>query len=284
MNEFSNKILEIVTLKGPVLPIEISKGLRGVYEKDLLFFSAILSDLVSQKRILVTRAKIGSSPLYYEKGQEEKIERLYPYLKEVERESYDLVKQNKILRDSDLHPHQRVAMRAIKDFAIPLEVEEKGNKELFWKWYLTPNEEAKELLKPFFKEEKIKKEEKKEKPEEKAVETRKEKRVMQKPEDYRTKIVVFFQENKIAIIDENIIRRNNDMEFIIKVPTALGETKFFAKIKNKKAISKADIALAQNIAATKKLPLIFITSGEISKKTSDYAEKHLEGVILKRIK
>ena|SRR3989338_1934273 len=277
MKEFSNKIFEVVSAKGPVLPIEISKELKETYKKDLIFFSAILSELVSEKKIFLTNAKIGSSPLYYVNGQEQKLERLYEYLKGVEKEAYDIIKEKKVVKDSELHPHQRVAIRAIKDFAVPIEVEDKGYKELFWRWYLINNEEAKNILGPIMQK-KLKKEK-----EEKVVQIRKEKKIHAKPEDYRAKVVTFFQENKIEIVDENIIRKNNDIEFIIKVPSSLGETKFFAKVKNKNKISKADISIASNIAATKKLPLIFVTSGEISKKTKEYVEKHLEGVIIKEI-
>jgi len=64
-----------------------------------------------------------------------------------EKKAFDLLSQNKILRDSEQEPVIRVALREIKDFAIPLNVNYDNNKERFWKWYLTSNEEAEQLIK-----------------------------------------------------------------------------------------------------------------------------------------
>jgi outer membrane biosynthesis protein TonB len=53
--------------------------------------------------------------------------------------AFDLLKDARVLRDREQQPLIRVALRAIKDFAIPLEVGMQ-EKELYWKWYLLPNE------------------------------------------------------------------------------------------------------------------------------------------------
>ena len=41
----------------------------------------------------------------------------------------------------------RVVLRNIKDFAIPLNVQNNEQKLLFWKWYLVDNTEAEEIIK-----------------------------------------------------------------------------------------------------------------------------------------
>ena len=40
----------------------------------------------------------------------------------------------KVLRDISLEPVMRVALRELKDFAIPLNVKINGNSEVFWKF------------------------------------------------------------------------------------------------------------------------------------------------------
>ncbi|MBW3017687.1 hypothetical protein KY325_00845 [Candidatus Woesearchaeota archaeon] len=134
------KILSLVKLKGPVLPREISKDL-GL---DSLFAAAHLSELVDQKKMRLSNAKIGGSPIYYLEGQEAKLIRLVEYLNEKDRRAHDLLQEKKIVEDKELNPLFQVAMRNIKDFAVPLRV---NKTELFWKYFLVPDQEAIGLIK-----------------------------------------------------------------------------------------------------------------------------------------
>ncbi|MBW3013420.1 hypothetical protein KY340_04425, partial [Candidatus Woesearchaeota archaeon] len=103
------KILSLVKLKGPVLPREISKDL-GL---DSLFAAAHLSELVDQKKMRLSNAKIGGSPIYYLEGQEAKLIRLVEYLNEKDRRAHDLLQEKKIVEDKELNPLFQVAMRNI---------------------------------------------------------------------------------------------------------------------------------------------------------------------------
>ena len=145
------KALIFVKSNGPVLPLQIGKHLGT----NTIFAGAILSELISTKHIFVTHATIGSSPLYYIKGQEEKLgPSLYNYLKQKEKQAYDKIKESKIIRESEAEPWQRVAMRDLKDFCFPLTVTiDKEKIEIFWKFYLVSEEEAKNLISSMLKKE-----------------------------------------------------------------------------------------------------------------------------------
>ncbi|MEK6826765.1 MAG: hypothetical protein AABX90_03990, partial [Nanoarchaeota archaeon] len=138
LNQIKEKIISIVKTEGPLLPIQISRKL----EKDTIFAGAVLSELVKQKTLLVSNGKIGSSPIYYISGQENKLSILYSHLPSKEKEAYELLRSHQILKDKDCTPPIRIALRSIKDFSIPLEL----NGELYWRWHLTQESEAKELL------------------------------------------------------------------------------------------------------------------------------------------
>ena len=84
-----------------------------------MFISAFLSELTNQKRIQVSSLKVGGSPLYYMRGQEEKLEDYYKYLHPREAEAFLLLREHKVLKDGDQDPATRVALRSIKDFSIP---------------------------------------------------------------------------------------------------------------------------------------------------------------------
>ena len=138
-----DKILEFVKVKGPVLPSQISK----VIGTDMIMASAHLAELTAANKLKISTIKVGNSPLYYLTGQESMLQKYIGSMNDKEKKGYDLLQQNKVLRDIEQEPVVRVVLREIKDFAIQLNVNHNNNREVFWKWYLTSNEEAEQLIK-----------------------------------------------------------------------------------------------------------------------------------------
>jgi len=108
------KILLILQKRGPSLPVHIAKEI-GL---SMLFASAFLSELVSEKNIKISNMKIGNSPIYFLLGQEPMLEKFSQHLKSKEKEAFILLKEKKFLRDKEQDPAIRVALRTIKFFAI----------------------------------------------------------------------------------------------------------------------------------------------------------------------
>ena len=138
-----DKIIDFVKMKGPVLPIQISK-LIGM---DMVMASAHLAELTATKKMKISSIKVGGSPLYYLAGQEAMLLKYTSNLNDKELKALDLLKENKILRDSEQAPVVRVALREIKDFALPLNVKYSDTSEIFWKWFLVSDEEAGKIIK-----------------------------------------------------------------------------------------------------------------------------------------
>lgn len=328
-----DKVLEIVQQKGPVLPVLISKEITT----SVLVASAMLGELVSAGKIKFSYTKFGGSPLYYVDGQESKLQQLYDQLKDMEKKSYDLLKKNKILRDKELEPAFRVAFRQIRDFAVPLEIDLDGNTEIFWKWYLSSNEEIKQLLpsllekipiKPKIEEKKkeeiIEKKEKTEKPVEKIEkpiyeaelreklrqellkelrdELRKE--LLQKPIDIKelerlekerkkkeieekdvflAKIRKYCQAKTIKILDYEILKRKNEIELVVSIPSALGNITYYCKAKNKRKINDDDLNSAFLKGNQKKMPVLFLTTGSLIKKTQEKLNNEFRGISFKNV-
>lgn len=285
IQELRNQILEIVKKEGPILPSQISQKVVS----NILFTSAILSDLVRQNQVLISKARIGNSPVYYAKGQEPKLQMLYKHLGETPRKMYDMIKSKKIIRDKELESWQRVSIREIKDFAIMLNVNSQAGQEVFWKWYMTPDEEAKqkiaEILKkemPKKKEEPPKKEAKKE-PEKKEKQTKIKEEKKPSADEFYAAINRYLTENRINILEEKILRKNTEYEFIIEVPSALGNLRYFVKVRNKKKISDSELNMAYTQGERKKLPTMFISTGDLTKKAEKYLDTHLRGLVFKKI-
>ncbi|MDP3766085.1 MAG: hypothetical protein Q8R04_06250 [Nanoarchaeota archaeon] len=297
--ETRDKILEVVKAKGPVLPVQISKEIGT----NILMASAHLAELTASNRLKISTIKVGGSPLYYLSGQESMLQKFTSNMNDKEKKAFDLLQQNKILRDSEQEPVIRVALREIKDFAVPLNVTHNNNTEIFWKWYLTPNEEAEQLIKqklqilekPIEKkiEEKIQKEEIKQKIEEKPQPAQKQLKEKQKetrkykPRDkednFLKDVTKFFEKNKISIISSEIIKKNSEIDFIVEIPSVVGNLQYYCKARNKKRISDSDLSSAYVKGQFKKLPILVISTGDLSSKAQEMLAKELNNITFKKI-
>lgn len=131
--ETRDKILWILKKKGPCLPVHIANE-TGL---SMLFSSAFLSELLSSKDIRISAMRIGSSPLYFLNEHEYMLERFANHLKSKEKDAFIILREKKFLRDSEQAPAIRVALREIRDFAVPF----RKNNEIFWRYYLVPESE-----------------------------------------------------------------------------------------------------------------------------------------------
>ncbi len=297
------KVLSFVKQRGPVLPRDVSREFGG----DTFITGAVLSQLTDNKELRISHAKIGGSPVYYASGQEDKLSLLYKYLPGKEKEAYDLLKNKKIMRDSFADPAIRVALRSIKDFAKALEVNIGENKEVFWKWYLISNADAENIIRQILslkkkEEENIKeneeiteekKEELKEKIEMKGVEqkTQKESEKKEKQEKLQketikreeedlllSKIKKVFDEKKIEVIESKVIRKNSDIEFLVNISSPVGKLKYFCKVRDKKKSNDKDLSSVYVQGQIKKLPVLYITTGQLTKKAEEMLEKEFKMV------
>lgn len=126
-SELKEKILSIIRIKGPSLPVHISQG-TGI---SMLFASAFLSELLSEKKLKLSYMKVGNSPIYFIPGQEASLEKYSVHLKSKEKDAFHLLNEKSFLKDLDQEPAIRVALRSIRDFAIPF----KRNEDIFWRYF-----------------------------------------------------------------------------------------------------------------------------------------------------
>jgi len=140
IQEKKNEILKFLKTSGPSLPVQIARAIQ----MDPVFASAILSELLSEKEIKTSHMKIGASPLYLIKGQEQQLEEKSSDLKSIEKETQKKLKEKKIIFDEQEEPATRVALRNLKDFAIPFKFRDK----ITWKYAFTPQEEIDKTLFP----------------------------------------------------------------------------------------------------------------------------------------
>ena len=311
--ELKEKIFDYVQRNGPLLPSVLAKEFRSTN----IFISALLSELASNKRIKISRAKIGGSPLYYCKEQESKLpDMLRNSIGQKPREALDLLREKKVLRDRDCLPFERVALRELMDFAIPVKLIINDTEELFWKWYLIEDLETKDLigkqlekLYPQPKSELVKEiikdsakeiihepEVIKEDPKIKETMVREEKPKRKKkflqevlvekkeePTDFERIVINFLKKKEIKILEKKILGKK-EFNFLVQVPSTLGDLSYFVKARHKKSFNEGDLLLAFTEGQNMKLPTIFVSSGDITKKANEYMTKNLKGMSFLRIR
>lgn len=293
INEKKNKIVNFLQVNGPTLPVRISK----VIEMEPVFASAILSELYNDKRIKMSHMKIGSSSLFFLPGQEEKLQDFIENLKTIEKEVFFKLKEQKILFDESEDPAIRVAVRGMKDFAIPFEHDGKQ----CWKFVSVTNEEVENFFHPKEIKEK-KKEEVKEKVEEK-VEEKEDDKVAEKKEveksekkaekkiwksnkvegvvkpEENEKVLDVFDETKSEFYEEvKKFLKKNDIEIIdeiqadkkevvakIVVKSKISDLNYLLIAKNKKSVNREEVNVVLQRSSYHKMPCILILRKEPSK-------------------
>ncbi len=345
-----NKIIQIVKMKGPLLPSQINKELNT----NVLFAAAMLSEMVDKKVIRLSNLKVGGSPLYFSPGQEYKLQNFADKLGGKEKQAYEILKENLVIRDKQMEPVIRAALRLIPDFAKPIEINHDDEKMLFWKWYLTTEDQLEKLIKDNLgivekqeilekeepkpeikaepaiekKDDKIKQREKELEEKEKILKQKEielknrlkqveEKKVMKKKEtikevkkepvaakpkveelkteefplkdtgepndEFYKKIKGYFDSKDIIINNHKIIRKNSDIEFDISIPSQVGKLNYFCKAKNKKRCNDGDLSTVFIQGQAKKLPILFLTTGIITKKAEGMLSTEFKSMTVKII-
>jgi len=275
ITSLKQRVLGLVRANGPVLPVQVSKEVGS----NTLFVGAMFSELISNKQIKISHAKVGGSPLYYVDGQESKLEKLYEYLPGKEKEAYTLLKKYRILIDTNQEASIRVALRNLKDFAMPVE----NDGVLFWRWYLISEQDALFLidgLKP-----KLKIEPKKEEVAP-IIELKKVEKVLKpktvKSDEFLDQVKTFLSDKNVKILNETILRKSSDIEMKVKIPSNFGDLDFFLKAKNKKRIGDNDLILAHHKGQKNKMPTLFLSNGSLTKKAEKYVNDNLKGFLIFR--
>ena len=299
LDNSKSKILSYLKINGPTIPIKISNYL-GV---DTILASAFLADLLSDKQIKISSMKVGNSPIYFLSGQEEKLQNFSNYLGGKERQAFELLKEQKILRDNSQEPAIRVALRSIKDFAFSFSVRD----EVFWRFYLVNQNEAIERVSPQIEKpkipviEKIKQvfigdekktiepvspviefDEPKEIKKEEEIGSLKEPVRKDKEESFTSKVENYLNDSKFQIV-RKIVDKKKDYILIIRLRNSEMIRDYLCICKDKKSITETDVMKYLEDGKKEKLPVFVISSGEPNKKAQEWIDYLNDGFVFRKL-
>jgi hypothetical protein len=284
VNKTKERILNIIKEKGPSLPVQIARTINV----SPLFTSVFLSELYEDSKLRMSHMKIGSSSLYLLLGQEAQLENFIEHLNPREKDAFFLIKKESVLEDEKQTPVIRVALRAIRDFAIPFKAAVNNAEKIFWKYSLLSDEEARiklqYLLNPLLVPEKpllsrlptptTPPPDDSEPIADNSSPEKKPKKVRKKSEsqfDFPGKLKDYLAAKEIEIL-ELISEKKKEFIAKVRIDTIFGKQEYYLIAKDKKKINETDFTLALQKAQTEKMPALIISPGEIDKKALQYAK------------
>lgn len=301
LQENKEKIISTIREKGPSFPARIAREVN----LSPLFISAILSELVSEKTLKISNMKVGSSPIYHLPDQKDKLSEFSNYLNNKEKEAFNLLKQEELIKDDDQEPAIRVALRSIKDFAVPINVRLNDEIKLFWKYFKLTDDEARNKIRSVLfseqgqkkvdeinplNENEISSKQEKNKEEQKASEIpqsfpKKEEKIIsikedifEKPKNKQPKVYKFPEKIKeyltsreIEILEE-ISTKQKELLSKVRIDTQFGKQEFLLTAKEKKKITEEDLIIALQRAQSQKMPAIILSPGELDKNAKIYLQ------------
>ncbi|MEK6910975.1 MAG: hypothetical protein AABW82_04345 [Nanoarchaeota archaeon] len=312
MPQTKEMILTFIKTRGPSLPVNVAQYIKT----SPLFVSAFLSELYREQKLLMSDLKVGSSSLYLLPGQEQMIENFTQFLNQKEMEAFNMVKKEKLLEDQKLPPAIRVAIRQIKDFAIPLKIKNEGNEMLFWKYAFTPDSEIELIINPQKKEEKpvqppisvpshnhqhnpstqiqqlqqtvqpiqleIKVDEKpimkakEEKPKKEKIKKKQESKFLDDLKDY-------LKAKDIEVL-EQIEEKSKEFTAKIRINDIFGKQEYFLIAKERKKVKEEDLTLVLHKANQNKMLALFMAPGDLDKKALDFIKEYKNLVKFEKLK
>ena len=79
----------------------------------------------------------------------------------------------------------------------------------------------------------------------------------------------FLEQLNISTKKVEVIRKNNELNLRVEVPSVVGKTEYFCKIRKKQRLDEKDVSAAYMEAQIQKLPLLLLYTDQIAKKAEE---------------
>ncbi len=303
VNRIKERIIAIISEKGPSLPVQIARMINVAP----MFSSVFLSELYEDSKLRMSHLKVGSSSLFFIPGQEPQLENFTEYLNQREKEAFFLLKKNSVLDDELQTPVTRVALRAIKDFALPFKIVVDNKEKIFWKFFTLPEEELRikmnHIINPLLPLPKTEPKEivsksqadapvptapastLQEASEDNSIAKEKSKPKQKKPSpsEFSENLKEYLAAKDVEII-ESILEKKKEFTAKVRIDTLFGKQEYYLIAKDKKKITETDLTLALQKAQSEKMPALILSPGEIDKKAQNYAKDWRNLIKFEKIK
>lgn len=102
-------------------------------------------------------------------------------------------------------------------------------------------------------------------------------------DDFLMSLHRFFAQNNIKIVSQQCVKKKAEYDFVLRLPSSVGELTYYCKAKSKRRISDMDISAAFVQGQLRKLPVLFLSPGELAKKAQELISHELHALTYKRV-
>jgi hypothetical protein len=89
----------------------------------------------------------------------------------------------------------------------------------------------------------------------------------------------FFDGKQIVIKDYAVVKKESEIDFFVSIPSAIGSSEFFCRAKKKKRVNDGDLSTAFVTGQIKKLPVLFVSPGDLTKKAKAMIDKEFKNQV-----
>jgi len=102
-------------------------------------------------------------------------------------------------------------------------------------------------------------------------------------DDFLMSLHRFFAQNNIKIVSQQCVKKKAEYDFVLRLPSSVGELTYYCKAKSKRRISDMDVSAAFVQGQLRKLPVLFLSPGELAKKAQELVSRELHALTYKRV-
>jgi hypothetical protein len=277
------KIVLALQQFGPLLPVEVASK-TGL---DSFMAKAYLEELIAEGKVKISREKIADSNVYYLDGQDSQVQQKFISIVQNHKKT---ARTYAPIQDLSLSPEVQAKRDAFAQKLAEIEAAEQKRKAQQISNPAPRPQLVQQLPQPTFKPlpalpprpiPQFPQTSIPEKPEFKPTaeptpqQINFEKEPIYEPEKERTFIdeaMDWLRMEGYEIIEE-LSAKKTSVSLLIKVNSDFGKLNFFAKIRDKKSITKADLTAAYAGAMEHNCPAVIITNGELAKSTDIFLEE-----------
>jgi len=109
-------------------------------------------------------------------------------------------------------------------------------------------------------------------------------KALDKHDTFLDQVSAFLKSKNIKILDVDVVRKNSDIDLTVELSSTVGKLIYYCKCKNKKRVNDADLSSAYVKAQFMKLPVLFVTPGELTKKATGMLDREFKSITISRMK
>jgi len=252
------QIVDFIKARGPVLPADISKE----FSMDIFMASAMLTEIKNKGEIRSSSKRIGSSLLYYTPEQEGQVKNmLFNKLNDIEKRFVKMMREHQVAFEKEFGPQEKFLASKLGDFIKRIEIDG----DAVWYFIGISQEEAMRIAMGMKREEIPPKVEEKEE-----IEVSREQEVGGE-KDFEEMVEGFFENNNAKVIEKK--GGAGKRTYVVEMDMPIAKQKFFVGMIDKSKVNESDLGILWIKGQKKKMPVIVLVSGKITKKALKFADK-----------